>query len=70
MAYFLRLPTKILYSLIISPTRAKTSIFFLNKSCNLCQYIRVKQLVSHWTDFHEKLIFNNFPKSVEKIEVH
>jgi hypothetical protein len=36
---------------------------------SVCLSIRIKQLVSHWRDFHEILYMGIFRKSVEKIEV-
>jgi hypothetical protein len=32
--------------------------------------VRMEQLRSHWTDFHENLYFNTFRKYVEKIKVY
>jgi len=36
---------------------------------SVCPSVRMEQLGSHWTDFHENLYFNTFRKSVEKIQV-
>jgi hypothetical protein len=36
---------------------------------HVCPSVRVEQLGSHWTDFHENRYFNIFRKYVEKIQV-
>jgi hypothetical protein len=36
---------------------------------HVCLSVRMEQLVSHWTDFHEIWYLSNFRKSVEKIRV-
>ena len=35
----------------------------------ICPYVRMEQLGSHWTDFHEIWYLSIFSKSVEKIQV-
>jgi hypothetical protein len=35
----------------------------------VCLSVRMEQLGSHWTDFHEILYLSIFPKYVEKIHV-
>jgi hypothetical protein len=36
---------------------------------SVCPSVRMEQLGSHWTDFHEILYFDIFRKYVEKIRV-
>jgi hypothetical protein len=42
---------------------------FRKATRRVCPSIRMEQLGSHWTDFHEIWHFNIFRKSVEKIQV-
>ena len=39
-------------------------------SCHVCPSVRMEQLGSHWTDFHESLYLRIFRKSIEKIQDH
>jgi hypothetical protein len=45
---------------------------FCEKRLNLPHvypFVRMEQLGSHWTDFHEIMYLNIFRKSIEKIQV-
>jgi hypothetical protein len=41
----------------------------LRKATIICPSIRMKQLGSQWTDFHEVLHLSIFLKSVQKIQI-
>jgi len=48
------------------PVLRKATIRFV---MSVCQFVRLKQLVSHWTDFHEIGYWGIFRKCDEKIQV-
>ena len=42
---------------------------FLEATCHVCSSVRMEQLGSHWTDFHEIWHLSAFRKSVAVIRV-
>jgi hypothetical protein len=58
--------TNTVYFYALSEKFRKATISFV---VSVRVYVRMEQLVSHWTDFHEIWYLNIFRKYVEKIEV-
>jgi hypothetical protein len=48
---------------------AKSNYYLRHVCLSVCLYVRVEQLGSHWTAFHEIWYLGIFRKSVEKIQV-
>jgi hypothetical protein len=54
--------------------KVREGTYYLHNACQsvfsyFCPSVRMKQLGSHWTDFHEIWCFSIFRKSVEKVQV-
>ena len=49
--------------------RKATITFVMSVCLSVCPYVRMEQIVSHWTGFHEIWYLNIFRISVEKIQV-
>jgi hypothetical protein len=60
---------------VLSPFRQSCVLYARSKNCenrllaSLCKSVRLEQLGSHWTDFHEIWYFSFFRKYVENIQV-
>jgi hypothetical protein len=51
------------------PKLRKATISFMSVRPSVRPSVRMKQLASHWTDFHEILYLRMFGKSVDKLQV-